>query len=93
MRPVAKRLSLRALAAAPGNRAGDGDFRFHRREGGPFMRAIAKRLGFGLSTGAPEIGTGFNFLDVRLFLRSSWLAHAYFLARGGNCGNNFNDLF
>jgi hypothetical protein len=86
-------LSFRTLAAAPGYGTGGSDLSFYRREGGAFVRAVAKRLRLGPSTRAPKIGAGFDFLDVRLFLGSSWFAHAYLLARGGGGGNDFNDLF
>jgi hypothetical protein len=81
-------LPFTPLTTTPGDRAGGSDFGFDRREGSAFVRAIAKRLRFGLSTGAPKIGAGLNFLDVRLFLGNGWFAHAHFVAACRSGGNN-----
>jgi hypothetical protein len=79
-------LPFGTLAATPRDRAGGGNFGFDGCEGGAFVRAVAKRLRFGLSTGTPKIGAWFHFLDKWLFLGNSWFAHVFFLAAGDGSG-------
>src|SRR5664279_1635634 len=55
---VAERRVLGMFAAAPRDGFGLGDLHFLRREAGAFLCAVAKRLAFGLTTGATEISAG-----------------------------------
>jgi hypothetical protein len=63
MAAVAERRALRVLAAAPRNGLCHGDFRFQWREACALVRAVAKRLAFGMAAGTPVISAGFNLLD------------------------------
>lgn len=76
VRAVAKGRLFRALAGAPGNGTSFGDFHFFRRPLRSLMRAVAKRLFGGASTGAPPINAGGRWKnDGRLDFRG---CHSFF---------------
>ena len=85
MAAVAERLVFRVFASAPGDGFLLLDFSLEGGKPRPLVRAVAKRLRFGTSAGAPPISGRLRRLHDGKLLKDSWLTHEFY--------SNHNPLF
>lgn len=89
MAAVAERAILGMFAAAPRHSFGLGQIHLFRGKAGAFVRAVTKRLAFGLATGAEIERAGLHRQDKRRFFGDNGFTHGSLLTPGGaGCKTN-----